>query len=110
MHEMSITQSVIELCTEKADGRSVISVTLEIGTLAGVVPEAIQFCFEACVGDTPLGNAILLIERIAAVGRCRKCLLEFPIESCYEPCPRCGLFGAEIIAGEELRVKELEVE
>ena len=54
MHEMSITQGVVDLCESHSGGRRVTSVTLEIGDLSGVVPDAIEFCFDACTRETQL--------------------------------------------------------
>jgi hydrogenase nickel incorporation protein HypA/HybF len=109
VHEMSITQSIVEICEKYADGKPVLAVTLEIGELSNIVPESVEFCFEACSKDTLLDAARLVIDRIPGRGRCRECSAEFPIKEYYEPCPTCGGFRVELLAGEELRVKELEV-
>jgi hydrogenase nickel incorporation protein HypA/HybF len=110
MHELSLTQSMVEICLQNAAGRRVTEVVLEIGTLSGVATEAVEFCFEACVRGTLLERAILTIERIQGKGNCSGCGAEFPVNAYYEACPVCGGYGVAIIAGEELRVKELEVE
>jgi hydrogenase nickel incorporation protein HypA/HybF len=110
MHEMSLTQSVVEICEKNATGRRVTSVTLEIGSLAGVVPEAIEFCFDVCTRETLLEGASLIIERVRAQGRCQGCGADFAVSAAYDPCPVCGGYGVELLCGEELRVKELEVE
>ncbi len=110
MHELSITQSVVDICQQHAAGRRVSAVVLEIGELSGVVPEAVEFCFEACVQGTLLEGAALTIERIQGRGSCAGCGAEFPVSAYYDPCPSCGGHGIAISAGEELRVKELEVE
>jgi len=110
MHELSITRSVVEICQQNAAGRRVLEVVLEVGTLSGVVPEAVEFCFAACAQGTLLEGATLTIERIPGQGRCGGCGAEFPVRACYDPCPRCGGYGVAITSGEEMRVKELEVE
>ena len=110
MHELSITSAMIELCTHYAGGSRVVSVTLEIGDLSGVVPEAVAFCFEACAAGTPVQGARLCIQWLPARGRCRGCGAAFGIAACFDPCPTCGGYGIEILGGAELRVKELEVE
>jgi hydrogenase nickel incorporation protein HypA/HybF len=110
MHEMSITQSVVEICEQNAAGRRVLAVTLEIGALSGVVPEAVEFCFEACVRGTLLESAQLHIERIPATAYCQACQLLVPIAAYFDPCPSCGGYGLEPRTGEELRVRELEVD
>ena len=110
MHEMSITQSVVEICQGHADGRRVTDVVLEIGELSGVVPDSIEFCFEACTKGTLLEGARLTIEIIPALGRCPACARELPMKSLFDSCTNCGAFGLAVVSGEELRVKELEVE
>jgi hydrogenase nickel incorporation protein HypA/HybF len=110
MHEFSITQSVVEICEKNAAGRRVSAVVLEIGALSGVMPDAVEFCFEACVQGTLLEGATLTIERISGAGCCAGCGGEFPVRAYYDPCPACGGYGVAITAGEELRVRELEVE
>ena len=69
MHELSITQSVVEICEQNAGGRRVLSVTLEVGGLSGIVPDAVEFCFEACTRGTLLEGAKLIIERVEPKGR-----------------------------------------
>ncbi|HLO26276.1 MAG TPA: hydrogenase maturation nickel metallochaperone HypA [Geobacteraceae bacterium] len=110
MHEMSITQSVVDICAQNAEGRRIISVTLEIGALSGVVPEAVEFCFEACTRDTLMDGARLIIERIPAMARCLDCGAEGSVSAYYDACPACGGYRMELLTGQELRVKELEVE
>jgi hydrogenase nickel incorporation protein HypA/HybF len=110
MHEMSITQSVVEICEGHAAGRRVTDVVLEIGELSGVVPDSIEFCFEACVKGTLLEGARLQLEIVPGIGECPACGVRHPITTLFAPCPDCGAFGLSIVSGEELRVKELELE
>ncbi len=110
MHELSITQSIVEICEQNAAGRRVLSVTLELGALSGIVPDAVEFCFEACTKGTLLEGAKLIISRVEPKGLCRDCGAEFPVSAYYDSCPSCGGFTVELLAGEEMRVKELEVE
>lgn len=110
MHEMSITQSVVEICEGHAQGRRVTEVVLEIGALSGVVPDSVEFCFEACTKGTLLDGARLCIVTIPGVGRCAGCGGEAPVASLFDPCPSCGGFALELVSGEELRVRELLLE
>lgn len=110
MHEMSITQGIIEVCEKNASGRKVVALEVEIGVLSGVVPEAVEFCFEACSSGTLLEGAALTINRIAGRGCCLDCAAEFPVTTLYDPCTACGGFRIRITAGEEMRIREIEVE
>lgn len=109
MHELSVTQGIVEICLEHAGGSRVTAVVVEIGDLSGVVPEAVEFAFEACTLGTPLEGARLEIVRIPPRARCGECLIDFPVSSHFDPCPSCGGHRITITAGEELRVRELEV-
>jgi len=110
MHEMSITQGIVEICQQNAGGRRVTEVVLEVGALSGVIPDAVEFCFSACTAGTLLDGARLVIEEIPGKGECGSCHAVFPVKAYYDPCPSCGSYGVRIVSGEELRVKELDVE
>jgi hydrogenase nickel incorporation protein HypA/HybF len=110
MHEMSITMSVVEICEEHAGGHRVTEVVLEVGELSGVLPDSIEFCFEVCSKGTLLEGARLRLEIIRGCGNCTFCAKKMPILSLFDPCAHCGAFGLEIVSGQELRVRELEVE
>jgi hydrogenase nickel incorporation protein HypA/HybF len=109
MHELSIAQEMVEICLQNADGQPINSVTLLIGSLSGVVPEALEFCFEACTRETLLEGAELRIEQVPATGRCSGCLLEFALDDYFSPCPSCGSYQVTLLSGDEMRVKEMEV-
>lgn len=109
MHELSLVQGVIEICEQHAGGRRVLEVTLEIGTLSGVVPEALEFCFDAATRGTQLEGAELVIERVAASGLCNSCGQVSPMATYFDPCPVCGALAIELRSGDEMRVKDLEV-
>jgi hydrogenase nickel incorporation protein HypA/HybF len=110
MHEMSITQGIIDLCLEHAGGCRIRSLDVEIGQLSSVVPEAIEFCFEACSQSTLLEGANLNIVRIPGMGLCQECQQEMLLKERYDSCHFCGSNRVVIISGEELRVREIEVE
>jgi len=109
MHEMALTQDIVEICERNAGGRPVALVVLEIGELSGVVPEAVAFCFEACGAGTVVAGARLQIQPMAGRGRCLDCRYEQPLERLYDPCSSCGSFRFEVLSGQEVRVREIEV-
>ncbi len=110
MHEMSITEGIIEICQSHAGGQRVVSVDVEIGELGSIVPEAVEFCFEACSIGTSLEGARLNIIRVPGMAHCLECGAEMGVTSLYAPCERCGSYRLQIVAGEEMRVREIEVE
>jgi hydrogenase nickel incorporation protein HypA/HybF len=113
LHELGITQSIIEIAERTAkqqNAAKIQSVTVEVGSLSGVVPEALEFCYEACSSGTMLEGSQLLIERIPARARCRNCSCEFPLEELLACCPECDSAASDLLSGEELRIKEMEID
>ncbi len=109
MHELGITQNIVAIVLEHAGNQRVQRVVLEIGRLTAVLPDAIRFCFDVCSQGTGLEAAQLEIIETPGLARCRQCHQEVELEQPFGVC-RCGSFDLELLQGEELRVKELEVE
>ncbi len=105
MHELGITQNIVAIVCEHAKGKPVARVVLEVGQLAGVMSDAVRFCFDVVAKETALEGATLEIREIPARARCGACGNEFTQRSLYEPCP-CGSRDFERVSGEELNVKE----
>lgn len=108
MHELSITQSIVSICEENAGGLAVKSVTLEIGKLSAVMPDAVRFCFDVCAAGTVVEGAELAIIETAGRAACNACGSEFAITAFFGQC-ECGNQSLRIVAGEEMKVRELEV-
>ena len=65
MHELGISRNIVAIVADAARGRRVRRITLEIGALSGVVPEAIEFAFDLAAEGTPAAGAVLDIRRLA---------------------------------------------
>lgn len=108
MHEMSIALAVVEQVEQAAragGATGVAGVRLRIGELAGVVPDALSFCFELACAGTLLEGAELEAEQVPARARCGPCADEWavgmPPQLC---CPRCGTATAGLLSGRELHI------
>ncbi|MEQ9486543.1 hydrogenase maturation nickel metallochaperone HypA/HybF [Coleofasciculus sp. F4-SAH-05] len=109
MHELGITKNIVDIVAEHAKGAKVRRVCLEIGQLAAIMPDAVLFCFDVCSKDTPLEGATLDIIEIPGIGRCRHCNAQIPLDQPFGLC-ECGSVELDIISGQELKIKEMEVE
>ncbi|SCN47675.1 [NiFe] hydrogenase nickel incorporation protein HypA [methanotrophic endosymbiont of Bathymodiolus azoricus (Menez Gwen)] len=72
------------------------------------MPDAIRFCFDICSKDTLLEDAKLEINEIPGLGCCQSCGAEIELEEIFDLCS-CGSNQITCIAGEELKIKEIEV-
>jgi hydrogenase nickel incorporation protein HypA/HybF len=109
MHELALTQNIVETVAAHAQGRSVRRVTIEVGKLTCIMPSALQFCFDIATLGTALQGASLDIIQIEARVRCHACGDTFVQHELNESC-RCGARNFTRISGEELRVKQYEVD
>ena len=108
MHELSIAESVVDAVLERTGEQQVTCVRLSIGTLAGVVPDALSFCFEIATAGTPLEGAELEIIQLSGRAHCRSCDREFPKDDLILLC-ECGSADVDVVAGRELSVTSVEV-
>jgi hydrogenase nickel incorporation protein HypA/HybF len=108
MHELAIMGRVVAALEREVDPARVSCVRLQIGQLAGVLPETIQFCFALCTRGTALDGARLEIDEVRGRGRCRRCGADVHMETFGDPC-RCGSDEIEVLGGQELRVDTVEV-
>lgn len=108
MHELSVTREIVDYVQAQARPRSVTRVVLEVGALSGVEIEAVRLCFEVCRQGTLLENAELTVIRIPGRGRCLDCGAERELPDFLTPCP-CGAYPVECLAGEELKIRAMEI-
>lgn len=113
MHEMALCEGIIQIVEDEARRRSfskVKAVCLEIGALSHVAPGAMKFCFDAVAARTIADGAALEIIETPGRAWCMACSRDVEIRQRYEPCPSCGGYQLQVTAGEEMRVRELEVD
>lgn len=110
---MSLTESIVEIAVEAArrEGASrVRRVFVDVGLLSHVEPEALLFCFAAVSAGTIAEEATLEIQRTPGAGWCMDCSKTVPLAERFGPCPECGRYHVQMTAGDEMRVREIEVD
>jgi hydrogenase nickel incorporation protein HypA/HybF len=108
VHELSVTQSVVDSVVEKMGEATVVRLRLEVGRLSGVVVDSVRFCFDLVAEGTTLEGATLEVDEPGGRARCRGCGREFDVTDLLALC-QCGGIDLEILAGQDLRIKEVEV-
>ncbi|MFZ9003538.1 MAG: hydrogenase maturation nickel metallochaperone HypA [Robiginitalea sp.] len=112
MHELSVAMGIVKIAeteTQKAGAREVEAIELEIGTLAGIEFQALDFVWPVAVKDTILERAEKRVHVIKGRARCMDCDTVFEMTHFYDACPSCSSNLKAILQGKELRVKALEV-
>ena len=112
MHEMSISMNTVELIVEQAQKQGFNKVTaawLEIGELSCIEADAVEFCFEMAARETIVEGAKLHIIKIPGQAWCFDCQKEVTLAKRGDSCPDCKSYQLNVMQGNELRVKEIEV-
>lgn len=113
MHEMALCESILQTLEAEARRQGferVRTVRLEIGRLATVEPEALRFSFEVVTRDSLADGARLEIIEIPGSAWCMHCAQTVDIARRFDECPLCGGYQLQVTGGDEMRIKELEVE
>ncbi len=112
MHEMAITQSILDIALDYAERSGASRVTmlnLVIGQLSSIVDDSVQFYWDIISKDTLCEGAVLNFERIPAQMKCLDCGQTYTLSRGLEACPQCGGFHVQVIAGDEFRLESIEI-
>jgi hydrogenase nickel incorporation protein HypA/HybF len=113
MHELALSESIVDLVVECARRERIVRVTrvvAEIGVAASVDTQTLLFCFPIAASETIAAEAELVIKPVGLRAKCDSCGTEHAPKSLIAPCPNCGSFAREILAGREMRVVSFDGE
>ena len=112
MHELTVATNIIGIVASEAEergARRVNEVCLEIGLLAGIEFDSLEFALGALTPGTVMADAVITIEKPGGRARCRDCGNEFSFENFSGSCGTCGSVNMDITGGKELRVKYIAI-
>ena len=113
MHEMSLCEGVLQVLESESAKQGfsrVKQVWLEIGELSGVEIDAMRFCYDAVTRDSLAQDSTLNIINIPGLAWCMQCSRSVAVKQRFDECPDCGSYQLQVTTGDEMRIKELEVE
>lgn len=113
MHELPITQSVLDIALRYAAQEEATRITnlyLLIGELSSIVDDSVQFFWDIISRDTIAEGATLHFERVPMQMLCLAC------GEIYRPapgtlaCPKCESNQVKVAGGEEFRLESIDIE
>lgn len=113
MHELPVTQSIINICSEEAEknnAKKVSKINLKIGDLSGLVPDCIQYYFDIISENTIVQGAELVIEKVSVKMLCNKCGYQGAMNLETFDCPKCKSKDVKIVGGKEFYIDTMEVD
>ena len=112
MHELGICDALLKMVDQIARDEQlegIRKITVEVGTLSGVVPKYLEDCWTAVVDGTPYLDTEFVIEVLEGKAKCLDCGTEFFCGiNDRLLCPHCGGDKLTPISGRDLTLKEIE--
>lgn len=111
MHEMSIAIEILAQLERVAaeNGLTRIeSLSIQAGSLRGIVPEALDIAFASATEGTVAEGATIELTVVPTRARCRSCGREFEPTPESFLCPQCNLADVELLNGNEILLLSVE--
>jgi len=112
MHELAITESILNIATKHAlqeNANHVTDIYIVIGQLSSVVDDSVQFYWDMISQESICSNSKLHFERIPARLVCQDCRTNFTIEGELTFCPNCQSSKVKVISGDEFHLDSIEI-
>ena len=114
MHELGVVKHVMKTLEDVAkenDVDKILSVTLQIGEVSGIINEQLTDCWQWYSDKTDLfKGSRLKIETMPAVTFCESCKKEYETVKYGRICPYCGSPETYLVTGNQFEIKEIDVE
>lgn len=112
MHELTVTESILEIAlrhARKAGAARVTAVHLVVGDLSSIVDDSVQFYWDIVSEGTAAEGARLHFRRIPTELLCQQCKCQYRLSEDLT-CPNCGSSDIRIVSGQEFYLEAIDVE
>jgi hydrogenase nickel incorporation protein HypA/HybF len=113
MHELSVTQSALEIALRyaaDAGATRITSLHLVIGDLSSIIDESVQFYWDIISRSTIAEGAVLQFRRVPVTMQCSACGHTYTPARGTLACPGCHSDQVRVIGGDEFRLDAIEIE
>ncbi len=108
MHELGLCSSIVDAVEQRAGVRPVAAVTVRVGRLLHVHPEAFEQSFAVAAMGTVAEQARPRLVLLPVRARCTQCGTEWEGDGPPAGCPTCGAVDMELTGGDELLLESIE--
>ena len=113
MHELSVTESILEISirhAQEAKASRITNLYLVIGQLASIVDDSVQFYWDIIAKDTIADGAVLHFKRLPATLSCLDCNTRYNPGSEGFACPNCKSDHVKVISGDEFYMEAIDID
>jgi hydrogenase nickel incorporation protein HypA/HybF len=113
MHELAVTESILEIAlkhAEQAEATQVTDLYIVIGQLSSIVDDSVQFYWDMITDGTLCSGSKLHFQRIPAEMACLSCGNSYTLQGELTVCPACGSAQVKVVSGEQFYLDSIEIE
>jgi hydrogenase nickel incorporation protein HypA/HybF len=113
MHELPVTESILEIALRHAAEAGASQVTdlyLVVGDLSSIMDDSVQFYWDMISEGTIAEGAKLHFRRIATELECLDCGKRYKPGKGELACPSCASLRIRVLSGEEFFLESISVE
>ena len=113
MHELSVTQGILNFAIEEAqkrEAKKITSLTVSLGSLSGIIAESVEIYFPLVAEGTIAEGARLIFHRVPASVHCLECGKTSELPDFRLRCPACTSRKVELKSGREAYIESIEIE
>ena len=113
MHELGICDAMLKMVRgimKDEEIETVNRITVEVGSLSGVMPNYLADCWVAVTDGPELEDAEFVVETLDGTARCMDCGAEFVADLNDLSCPECRGQKLMPLTGRDLSLKEILAE
>ena len=113
MHELTVTESILEISLRhaaNANAKRITHLYLVIGQLASIVDDSVQFYWDVISKQTIADGAMLHFKRLPASLMCLDCSHQFSLDKNGFACPNCNSEHVKVVSGDEFFIESIDVE
>lgn len=108
MHEMPVTQSLLRMALEHAEGRQITDIYLHVGKMSAIVPDSVEVFFEYLSKDTLAEGAKLHFTMMPLEMTCQDCGRPMDLDAWADETPQ-AIMQKAFAQGCECGSKQLRV-
>ncbi len=113
MHELSVTESILEVTLRHAkshDAKKVTDIYLVLGDWSTIIDDSVQFHWDILSENTLASGARLHFERIPVELFCLDCANTYTPTDKELICPKCEGSRVRVTKGDEFSIDSIEIE
>ncbi|MBP5271803.1 MAG: hydrogenase maturation nickel metallochaperone HypA [Clostridia bacterium] len=111
MHEIGTLYKVVqtaEAFAEENHAIQVLSITLDVGELSGMLPYFFESYYPIVIENHPLlHGSKLVLQTTPGIGHCNDCGENYNVAKNEGACPHCGSRDKRILTGRSLFIKDI---